>query len=598
MFQNFTSPSSPDQGPPRLALLRTWMKKQGVNGFIVPRADRHQGEYVTACDERLSWLTGFTGSAGFACVLEGVAGIFIDGRYRLQILDQVAGAFTPVHWPETQLQDWLIKNALPSSVIGFDPWLHTVTQIEGLRIALAAANIALIACPNGVDAIWQDRPTPPSTAAWSHPESLSGESSASKVTRLGKAITTLDADAAIITLPDSLCWLLNIRGGDVARTPIVQCFGVLSASGAITLFSDPKKLLGLSFDPSVTVQNWETFETYLQNIKGKILIDPTSLPQAALDALALGTAKIFRANDPCALPKACKNKVELNGSRAAHLRDGVAMVNFLAWFDAADQSSLSEIDIVTHLESFRAATNLLHEISFDTISGSGPHGAVVHYRVTENTNRKLDTDSLLLVDSGGQYRDGTTDITRTLPLGSPTVEMRQAFTQVLQGMIAISKVRFPKGLTGRDLDSLARVPLWAAGKDYDHGTGHGVGSFLSVHEGPQRLSRATDVALDVGMILSNEPGYYRAGAYGVRIENLIVVKLAPQLPSGDARAMFEFETITLAPIDLRLIDAGMLSQQEKNWLNSYHKTVYNKLLPLLNAATAQWLAQATAKICT
>lgn len=248
------------------------------------------------------------------------------------------------------------------------------------------------------------------------------------------------------------------------------------------------------------------------------------------------------------------------------------------------------------LEKFRAATNLLHDISFDTISGSGPHGAVVHYRVTEDTNRKLDTDSLLLVDSGGQYCDGTTDITRTLPLGNPTLEMRKAFTQVLQGMIAISQVRFPKGLVGRDLDSLARVPLWAAGKDYDHGTGHGVGSFLSVHEGPQRLSRTTDVPLEVGMILSNEPGYYRAGAYGVRIENLIVVTLAPQLPSGDARVMFEFETITLAPIDLRLIDAGMLSQQEKNWLNSYHKNVYKKLLPLLDAATARWLAQATAKI--
>mgnify|MGYP000047031002 FL=1 len=596
MFQNFTSPSSPDQGPPRLALLRTWMQKQGINGFIVPRADRHQGEYVAACDERLSWLTGFTGSAGFACVLEDLAGIFIDGRYRLQVFDQVADAFTPVHWPETQLQDWLITNAHPSAVIGFDPWLHTVSQIEGLRIVLAAADIALIACPNGVDAIWQDQPTPPSTTAWSHPESLSGESSANKASRLGTSIATLDADAAVITLPDSLCWLLNIRGGDVPRTPIVQCFGVLFASGAITLFGDPKKLLVLSFNPNVTVQNWETFETYLQNIKGKVLIDPTSLPQAALEALDLGTAKTLRARDPCALPKACKNQIELNGSRAAHLRDGVAMVNFLAWFDAADQSSLSEIDIVTHLEEFRTATNLLHDISFDTISGSGPHGAVVHYRVTEDTNRKLDTDSLLLVDSGGQYRDGTTDITRTLPLGNPTLEMRQAFTQVLQGMIAISQVRFPMGLTGRDLDSLARVPLWAAGKDYDHGTGHGVGSFLSVHEGPQRLSRATDVALEVGMILSNEPGYYRAGAYGVRIENLIVIKLAPQLPSGDARAMFEFETITLAPIDLRLIDAGMLSQQEKNWLNSYHKTVYTKLLPLLNVATAQWLAQATARI--
>ena len=596
MFQNFTSPSSPDQGPARLAALRVWMDEQTLNGFIVPRADRHQGEYVAACDERLSWLTGFTGSAGFACVLEDIAGVFIDGRYRLQVMDQVADVFIPVHWPETQLQDWLIIKAQPGAVIGFDPWLHTVSQIETLRDTLTNSGITLRACPNGVNAIWQERPAPPLTAAWSHPESLSGEVAVNKTRRIGADITALGADAAVITLPDSLCWLLNIRGSDVPRTPIVQGFAILSSSGAIALFGDPAKFDSLEFSENVTLMGWDAFEAYLSNFKDRMLIDPASLPQAALQALEQGAVKILRGTDPCALPKACKNTTELNGSRAAHLRDGAAMVNFMAWFDGADPSDLSEIDIVRKLEGFRAATNVLHDISFDTISGSGPHGAVVHYRVTHETNRKLDSDSLLLVDSGGQYHDGTTDITRTMPLGTPSLEMRQAFTRVLQGMIAISQVRFPKGLTGRDLDSLARAPLWAAGQDYDHGTGHGVGSFLSVHEGPQRLSRATDVPLKVGMILSNEPGYYRAGAFGVRIENLIVVQPAPDLPNGDDRAMLEFETITLAPIDLRLIEVSLLTVREKDWLNAYHQEVHAKLIQLLDATTAQWLANATAAI--
>ena len=596
MFQNFEPPSSPDQGPERLASLRVWMAEKNLNGFIVPRADRHQGENVAACDERLSWLTGFTGSAGFACVLEDRAGVFIDGRYRLQVLDQVADVFTPVHWPETQLQDWLIAKAQPRALIGFDPWLHTVSQIKTLRETLATSGVTLRACPNGVDAIWQDRPAPPVAAAWAHPENLSGEAATDKANRIGADIADLGADAAVITLPDSLCWLLNIRGSDVPRTPIVQGFTILSSSGAIILFGDPAKFKSLEFSHNVTLMGWDSFEVYLSNFKGRMLIDPASLPQAALEALEHGEAQILRGTDPCALPKACKNNTELNGSRAAHLRDGAAMVNFLAWFDGVDPSTLSEIDIVSKLEAFRAATNLLHDISFDTISGSGPHGAVVHYRVTHETNRKLDTNSLLLVDSGGQYLDGTTDITRTLPLGTPSREMRQAFTRVLQGMIAISHVRFPKGLTGCDLDSLARVSLWAAGQDYDHSTGHGVGSFLSVHEGPQRLSRASDVPLQAGMILSNEPGYYRAGVFGVRIENLIVVQTAPDLPNGDDRTMLEFETITLTPIDLRLIEISLLTTHEKFWLNAYHRKVFAKLAPLLDGDTTKWLEKATAGI--
>ena len=596
MFQSFDSPQSISQSPKRLIMLRTWMAEQGLNGFLVPRADRHQGEYVASCDERLSWLTGFTGSAGFACVLTDQAGIFVDGRYRLQVLDQVTEEFTPVNWPETQLQDWLKSTAKAGSIIGFDPWLHTVDQIETVSRALNHANIILRACSNGIDAIWDDRPNPPQIAAWPHPESLSGESSADKALRISTKISELGADASVITLPDSLCWLLNIRGSDVPRTPIIQCFAVITSKGNITLFSDPLKFLKANLNLNVNLLGWDNFIPYLHSLKGKILIDPFSMPHAAIKALEMGESKAIRSTDPCALPKACKNKVELAGTRAAHLRDGAAIVEFLAWFDRADKIRLTEIDIVKKLEGFRSATNLLHDISFDTISGSGPHGAIVHYRVTHDTNRKLDTDSLLLVDSGAQYHDGTTDITRTLPLGKPSHEMRQAFTRVLKGMIAVSQVRFPKGLTGRDLDALARVPLWAAGQDYDHGTGHGIGSFLSVHEGPQRISRATDVPLEPGMILSNEPGYYRAGAFGIRTENLMVVKPAPDLPGGDDRAMLEFETITYAPIDLRLVDATMLTQTDKNWLNTYHQAVYSKLSPLLDVQIIQWLTQATAAI--
>ena len=596
MFQNFDSPRSIDQSPKRLRMLRAWMLTQELDGFLVPRTDRHQGENVAARDERLSWLTGFTGSAGFACILPDQAGIFIDTRYRLQVFEQVTDQFTPVHWPETQLQDWLKSTLISGTVVGFDPWLHTVAQIETLRQTLTDANITLKSCPNGVDTIWKNKPAPPVAKAWLHPDILSGEASAEKCLRIGEAISEIGADRAVITLPDSLCWLLNIRGGDVPRTPIVQCFAVISRKGNVTLFCDTPKLSQLNLNANVKLLDWSKFAPCLKSLKGQTLIDPSSMPQAAMEALELGTSKIIKSSDPCTLPKARKNGVELAGARAAHLRDGAAIVEFLAWFDTADKSDLTEIDIVKKLEDFRTATNLLHDISFDTISGSGPNGAIVHYRVTHDSNRKLDINSLLLIDSGAQYHDGTTDITRTLPLGHPSLDMRQAFTRVLQGMINVSKVRFPKGLTGRDLDALARVQLWAAGQDYDHGTGHGVGSFLSVHEGPQRISRTTDVQLEPGMLLSNEPGYYRTGAFGIRIENLLVVQPAANLPDGDNRPMLEFETITYAPIDRRLIEATMLTQQEKTWLNNYQKAVYHKLSQLIKPSSRRWLAQATVAI--
>ena len=596
MFQNFNSTTSPKQGPPRLKRLRNWMSSKNIDGFIVPRADCHQGENVAECDERLSWLTGFTGSAGFACILKEHAGIFIDGRYRLQILDQVANVYSPIHWPEVQLHDWISETASEGDIIGFDPWLQTVQQINTLNEALKAKGIILKPCDNGIDTIWEDRPGKPSASAWSHPITLSGQSVKEKCSNISTIIANNGADSAVITLPDSLCWLLNIRGADVRRTPIVQAFLIITSKGSVKLFSDIRKFKNIHFDEWIELLDWSDFEGALQVSTGVMQIDPESLPYAAFKSLEAGSSKINYAPDPCILPKALKNHTELEGARLAHTRDGAAIVEFLSWFSQNDPSQLTEIDIVETLEGFRIATGKLHDISFDTISGSGPNGAIVHYRVTHETNRCLEQNSLLLIDSGGQYKDGTTDITRTLAVGKPSLEMCQCFTQVLQGMIAVSRVRFPKGLSGRDLDALARTRLWEVGQDYDHGTGHGVGSFLSVHEGPQRISRTAAVQLDPGMIISVEPGYYRAQAFGIRIENLVVVQEAEQLMHSGSHSMLDFETLTYAPIDRQLILQDMMTDYEIAWLNTYHSNVFEKLTPHLTPEASKWLKTATMAI--
>ena len=598
MFQSFEATSSPDQGPPRLKALREKMSAAGLDAFLVPRADAHQGEYVAPCDERLSWLTGFTGSAGFAAIAPDSAGIFIDGRYRLQVKKQIASDFTPVHWPETKLGPWLI-NTLPSNAkVGFDPWLHTVTELRGLTKSLEAAGIALSAVPNLVDAIWDDRPGRPKAPLLVHAIEIAGESSADKRGRLAAELRAAKRDAVVLTLPDSICWLLNIRGSDIPRNPLAQGFAVLDAAGKVSFFTnataDETVILHLGND--VSLHPYTGLTAFLETLSGTIQLDPASAPETVRAVLAdIETIEVVDGGDPCILPKAQKTDAEIAATREAHLRDGAAMVEFLSWFDdrAAD-GGLTEIDAAKSLEGFRRATNALHDISFDTISGSGPNGAIVHYRVTEGTNRTIQPGDLYLVDSGGQYIDGTTDITRTIVVGAPTDEHRACFTRVLQGMIAISCARFPRGLSGRDLDALARAPLWRAGLDYDHGTGHGVGVFLSVHEGPQRISRMSEVPFMPGMILSNEPGYYREGAFGIRIENLIVVREAAKM--GDARDQLDFETLTYAPIDLRLIESEMLSKSERNWLNGYHRDVREKLMSRLSDSAGDWLNTATRPI--
>ena len=599
MFQSFESHASPDQGPPRLLALRARLRALGLDGYLIPRADVHQGEYVAARDERLQWLTGFTGSAGFCIVLPEVAGVFIDGRYRTQVKAQVdLGHFTPVAWPEVKPGEW-IRDNLRAGRLGYDPWLHTAEEIERLEKTLEDSGITL--CPvdkNLIDVIWPGQPAAPLGKAFIHPDALAGETAAAKRGRLAEDLRRAGQRAVVLTLPDSLCWLLNIRGADVPKTPIVQAFALLHDDARAELFIAEAKLddsLRAHLGPEVALRPPEDFAAALAGLTGPVRVDKTSAPLAVTGLLRAAGVEVVWGDDPCRLPKARKNAAEIAATREAHLRDGAAMAEFLCWLDTeSPKGTLTEIAVVQALEGFRRATNALHDISFDTICGAGPNGAIIHYRVTEETNRPICDGELLLVDSGGQYPDGTTDITRTIAIGDPGDEARACYTRVLQGMIAISRVRFPKGLAGRDIDALARYPLWLAGQDYDHGTGHGVGAFLSVHEGPQRISRLSDVPLEPGMILSNEPGYYREGAFGIRLENLIVVEEAAAL--GDNRLQLAFETLTFVPFDRRLILLDQLAPGERDWLNAYHSAVLEKLGNRVSAATFGWLTQAAAPL--
>jgi Xaa-Pro aminopeptidase len=597
MFQTFDSPSDPSTGPARLAALRAALKAAGIAGFIVPRADAHQGEYVALRDQRLQWLCGFTGSAGFCIVLPDVAGVFIDGRYRTQVKGQVdLSAFTPVPWPETKPGDW-IREHLKAGVVAFDPWLHTKDEVAKLEISLEGSGVTLSFHDNFIDHLWPDQPDAPAGLAFPHPDHLAGEKSADKRARLAEMLRKAGQRAAVFTLPDSLCWLLNIRGADVPRNPIVHGMAILHDDARVTVFADPAKFDAATrahMGAHVTIRPPSAFVPALRTLPGPVRVDKGTAPFAVSHALEQAGVTVAWSDDPCRLPKACKNAAEIEGMRAAHLRDAAAMVEFLAWLDATAKDDLTEIDVVKALEDFRRATNALHDISFDTICGAGPNGAIMHYRVTDETNRPIDQNALLLVDSGAQYVDGTTDITRTVAVGDPGDEARIQFTRVLQGMIAISRVRFPKGVAGCHLDALARYPLWVAGQDFDHGTGHGVGAFLSVHEGPQRISRVSDVPLEPGMILSNEPGYYREGAFGIRIENLIVVQKAPAM--GDGRDQLHFETLTWVPLDRRLIVRTMLSPDEAAWIDAYHADVLKNITPRVARGTLDWLKAACAPL--
>ncbi len=603
MIQSFIAEGGPDAGRAALPRLRTELAARGLDGFYIPHEDEWLNEYLPACAERLAYATGFTGSAGAAVVLSDKAALFADGRYTLQAQTQVdTELFEIVDLVEVGVGAWLREHLKAGLTVGYDPRLSSPDSLAKLEEAAEAVGARLVAVEtNPVDAIWTDRPAPPRARVTAQPEVFSGESAADKRARIGKAIEETGADLAVLTSPASLAWLLNIRGGDVPRTPLPLGAALAHADGSVDLFIAPEKVDDAArawLGNAVALHDEAAFGPALAGLGGKTaLADPASAAASVFRALEAAGATVKRAPDPCILPRACKNEVEIEGTRRAHLRDGAAVSRFLAWFDAeAPKGRLTEIDVARALEAFRRDTGELVDLSFDSISGAGPNGAIVHYRVTEPTNRPVGDGELFLIDSGGQYRDGTTDITRTIAVGAPTADMRDRFTRVLKGHIALSVVRFPKGTTGHQLDVLARMALWQAGLDYDHGTGHGVGSFLGVHEGPQRIARAANAqALLPGMILSNEPGYYKTGGYGIRIENLQVVTPLADVPGGE-RQMMGFETLTFAPIDRRLVEPALLTEAELDWLNAYHAAVRAKLADRLSGADLDWLIAATAPI--
>jgi Xaa-Pro aminopeptidase len=604
MFQSFETFAEPARAPERAKRVRALMAEAGVDALLVPRADEHQGEYVPASAERLKWLTGFTGSAGLAVLTRRAAALFVDGRYTVQARAEAdTELFELPDLPRGRVAEWIAAKLAKGGTVGFDPWLHTGGEIDRLGEALRPKGIELKPLArNLVDRAWgRERPAPPIAPLVVHPAEYAGRSAADKIADLQAKLGKDGQDAVVLTLPDSICWLFNIRGADVPHNPVALAFALVPAKGKPELVIAPEKLtpeVRAHLAPVARLSPPAALKeriAALREAKKRVRLDPETAAHWFVRALG-GKERVLRGADPCLALKARKNAAEIAGARAAHLRDGAAMVRFLAWLDReAPSGTVDEISAVKRLEAFRRETNALREISFDTIAGSGPHGAIVHYRVTETTNRTLQPGELFLVDSGGQYADGTTDITRTVAIGEPTPEMRERFTLVLKGHIAIATARFPRGVRGIDLDPLARAALWAHGLDYDHGTGHGVGSYLSVHEGPQSISKSGMVALEPGMICSNEPGYYKAGAYGIRIENLVLVREPETLPGAD-RQTLSFETLTLCPIDRGLVVPAMLSPAERDWLDAYHARVRDSLAPLVDEETRAWLAQATAKL--
>ncbi|WP_245958416.1 aminopeptidase P family protein [Pelagibacterium sediminicola] len=599
VFQTFEEKSDPAEVAPRIAALRTHLNGQGLDGFIVPRADVHQGEYVPESDARLAYISGFTGSAGLAIIGADTAGLFVDSRYTLQAPTQTDTAiFTVIDTTFTSPGAWIAQNFPRGTRLGFDAWLLTPGMLDSLKTPLDKAGITLEPVENPIDVLWRDRPAPPQGPIEILGHNRAGKSADDKLAELRKTMQEESAEATVFTLPESLCWLFNIRGRDVPHNPFVLGFAIVPAAGEPTIFVPENKLTDENRKALANIailREKGEFAAALKELAaaGKsVWFDPATAPARVRMILSEGGAKLIEKRDPVLLPKARKNDVELTGMREAHKLDGVAMARFLAWLDReAPRGRLTEIDIVKRLEAFRRDEPTAVDVSFETISGSGPNGAVVHYRVSEKTNRRLNPGELMLVDSGGQYLSGTTDITRTMATGPVTDEQKDRFTRVLKGMIAISRARFPRGTSGAQLDVLARQYLWQVGLTYNHGTGHGVGAFLSVHEGPAGISPRYTVPLEEGMVLSNEPGYYREGQYGIRIENLLVIRQS-EVDEG----FLEFETLTLAPIDKRLIDVSLLGKDDRDWLNTYHTRVRTEIGPQLRGEDRVWLETATAAL--
>ncbi len=587
----------------RLSALRVEMTKQGLDAFVVPLTDEHQSEYVAGYAQRLAWLTGFLGSAGFAIVMAEKAAVFVDGRYTIQVVDQVdQNLFEHCHFAEGTPLKWLCDNLASGNVVGFDPFLHTQPWVNGANKAITAKGATLKALvKNPIDAVWSDQPSEPNKPVVSQPLQYSGKVSGDKRSEVAREIKEQGAEVAVLTALDSIAWALNIRSADVLNTPVSLAFATIHDDATATLYIDPSKVdaaLREHLGNGVEVRDKSTFIDGLKSIgvEGRsVLVDPATASSAVHMALKSAGATIVSGMDPCALPKSRKNVVEQQGSRDAHVRDGAAVSEFLYWLSIeAPKGELDELSAAAKLESIREKGDIFKDLSFRTISAAGPNGALCHYSVSEETNRAIELNSIYLVDSGGQYLDGTTDITRTIAVGTPTAEQKDRFTRVLKGHIALATALFPKGTTGSQLDALARKPLWDVGLDYDHGTGHGVGSYLAVHEGPGRIASVPNkIALEEGMIFSDEPGYYKAGEYGIRIENLVLVNGVET--SGD-RDMLGFETLTLAPIDCNLVDVALLTTDELAWLNDYHARVYGEISPLVSDATKAWMKSVTAPL--
>jgi Xaa-Pro aminopeptidase len=602
-FQTFEEPEGGVALTARLSAFREELVRRKLTGFVIPRADQQQNEYVAPSEERLAWLTGFTGSAGMAIVLTQTAAVFVDGRYTLQAAKQVdAKAWGVESLIDPSPESWLGKHLAPGDRLGFDPWLHTSSAAERLATACATAGAELVAVDSSpLDAVWTERPAPPLGPVTIHGPQYSGEAEPDKLKRIRLEIDRLGVDALVLSDSHAVAWTFNIRGADVSHTPLPLSYALVPMDGRPTVFIDHRKLSNSARDhleQSADVAEPDTLVprlTELARSGASIALDSATAADALSRLIVSAGGKPVRGSDPVSLLKAVKNPVEIEGTRNAHRRDAVALARFLAWIDReAPTGALTEIDAVEALETFRRETGALKDVSFPTISGTGPNGAIVHYRVTRKTNRRISPGDLLLIDSGAQYEDGTTDVTRTIAIGEPTAEMRDRFTRVLRGHIAIARAVFPDGATGAQIDTLARQFLWQAGIDFDHGTGHGVGSYLSVHEGPARISKLGTTPLKRGMILSNEPGYYKTDGFGIRIENLELV--VPADIAGAERTMNGFETLTLAPIDGRLVDLNMLDGDELSWLNDYHARVRHQVRAHVDEATKRWLDAATAPL--
>lgn len=604
MFQSFDNVIDPSVGSARCAALRRELARRGLDGFLIPRADAHQGEYVPPSDARLFWLTGFAGSAGMAVVLADAAAIFVDGRYTIQVREQVdTSVFRPMHLIETPPSEWLAETLQPGQKLGYDPMLHTVSGVKRLAEACARAGAELVPVDgNPLDAVWEDRPQPPLGQVRVHGQEFAGEAAEEKIARMAAEVRRAGGDAFVLTQPDSIAWLFNIRGSDVSHTPLPLSFAILPREGRPQIFIDGRKLTNASRDhlealaDIVGPDGLTGALSALGAAGATVLVDPDWAGDALASAVLAAGGKVKHGADPVTKAKAVKNAAEIAGARAAHLRDGAAFARFLCWLDgAASAGGLDEIAVAERLEAFRAETGKLKEISFDSISAAGPNAAICHYHVDRSSNLPIPADSLFLIDSGAQYEDGTTDITRTIAVGEVPQEHKRHFTLVLKGHIAIATARFPVGTSGAQIDALARIALWKAGLDFDHGTGHGVGSYLSVHEGPQRIAKTGHAPLEPGMIVSNEPGYYRDGSHGIRIENLELVTPATAIEGGE-RPMLGFETLTLAPIDRRAVVVEMLSAEERAWVDAYHARVLREIGPLVDEATRAWLERATAPL--